>query len=181
MRKLALVSLAAVAVAVLVAAVATRGTGPGAAKASSHREAPLISQDPTADNTDLYAFVSPDKPDTATIIANWIPGEDPAAGPNYYTFSTSARYDIYVDKNGDGKPDITYYFRFSDLPCQFFLGQNAAAYTVTKVVNGKVRWSSTGSWTRAGQRRPRWTRLPQPRGCGSSFAGRRLDGLRRPA
>ena len=97
-RKLAFVSLAAVAVAVLVAVAATRGAGPGAAKASSHREAPLISQDPTADNTDLYAFVSPDKPDTATIIANWIPGEDPAAGPNYYTFSTSARYDIYVDR-----------------------------------------------------------------------------------
>ena len=108
MRKLALATLAAVAVAVLVAVVATRGSGPGAASASSHREAPLISQDPTADNTDLYAFVSPDKPATATIIANWIPGEDPAAGPNYYTFSTSARYDIYVDKNGDGKPDITY-------------------------------------------------------------------------
>ena len=147
MRKLALVSLAAVAVAVLVAAVATRGTGPGAAKASSHREAPLISQDPTADNTDLYAFVSPDKPDTATIIANWIPGEDPAAGPNYYTFSTSARYDIYVDKNGDGKPDITYYFRFSNLPSQFFLGQTQQRYTVTKVVNGKSTLVKSGLMT----------------------------------
>lgn len=101
MRKLAFVLLAAASIAAIVAVVATRGASPEAAKASSHREAPLISQDPTADNTDLYAFVSPDKPDTATIISNWIPGEDPAAGPNYYTFSPSARYDIYVDKNGD--------------------------------------------------------------------------------
>ena len=57
------------------------------AGASSHREAPLIADDPTADNTDLYAFRSPDKPDTVTIISNVIPGEDPAAGPNYYRFS----------------------------------------------------------------------------------------------
>src|SRR5579884_2930226 len=112
--------LAALAVAAAVA-VAVRGGGPQVASASSHREAPLISQDPTADNTDLYAFVSPDKPDTATIIANWIPGEDPAAGPNYYTFSQTARYDIYIDKNGDGKPDVTYYFRFQNLPSQLFL------------------------------------------------------------
>jgi Domain of unknown function (DUF4331) len=146
-RKLALATLAAVAVAVLVAVVATRGSGPGTASASSHREAPLISQDPTADNTDLYAFVSPDKPDTATIIANWIPGEDPAAGPNYYTFSTSARYDIYVDKNGDGKPDITYYFRFTNLPSQFFLGNTQQRYTVTKVVGGKSTLVKSGLMT----------------------------------
>ena len=80
--------------------------------ASSHREAPLISEDPSADNTDLYAFRSPDKPNTLTIVSNWIPGEDPAAGPNYYTFSQSAKYNIYIDRNGDGKPDISYYFRF---------------------------------------------------------------------
>src|SRR6201987_3726610 len=66
------------------------GTPLSVSRASSHREAPLISQDPAADNTDLYAFVSPDKPDTVTIIANWIPGEDPGAGPNYYTFSPTA-------------------------------------------------------------------------------------------
>jgi hypothetical protein len=127
---------AAAAVAAVVA-VATRGGGPQAASASSHREAPLVSQDPTADNTDLYAFVSPDKPSTATIISNWIPGEDPAAGPNYYTFSPSARYDIYADKNGDGKPDVAWYFRFKNLPSQFFLGNTQQSYTITKVVNGK--------------------------------------------
>jgi Domain of unknown function (DUF4331) len=133
-RKLALGLVLAAAVASLIAVAATRGGGPQVASASSHREAPLISQDPTADNTDLYAFVSPDKPDTATVIANWIPGEDPAAGPNYYTFSPTARYDIYVDKNGDGKPDISYQFRFKNQPSQFFLGNTQQSYTVTKTV-----------------------------------------------
>jgi hypothetical protein len=129
-------ALAALAVTAAVA-VAVRGSGPQSASASSHREAPLISQDPTADNTDLYAFVSPDKPSTATIVSNWIPGEDPAAGPNYYTFSSTARYDIYADKNGDGVPDITYRFRFHDLPSQLFLGNTQQSYTVTKIANGK--------------------------------------------
>src|SRR5438128_6032024 len=112
MRKLAIVLLAAVAAAALVVGLATRGSSPTAATASSHREAPLISEDPSADNTDLYAFRSPDKPDTVTILSDWIPGEDPAAGPNWYTFSPTARYDIYADTNGDGKPDVTWYFRF---------------------------------------------------------------------
>src|SRR5207247_7939538 len=87
MRKVALVLLAAVAGATLVVAVATRASGPAAATASSHREAPLISEDPSADNTDLYAFRSPDKPDTVTILSDWVPGDVPAAGPNWYTFS----------------------------------------------------------------------------------------------
>jgi hypothetical protein len=126
-------TVAAVAAGVAVTAV-VHGGGPQTAAASSHREAPLISQDPTADNTDLYAFVSPDKPDTATVVANWIPGEDPAAGPNYYTFSPTARYDIYFDKNGDGEPDVTYQFRFRNQPSQFFLGNTQQAYTVTKIV-----------------------------------------------
>src|SRR5512133_1806224 len=128
----AAVVLTAAALAATVA-VAVRGGSPQAATASSHREAPLISQDPTADNTDLYAFVSPDKPSTATIVSNWIPGEDPAAGPNYYTFSPTARYDIYADKNGDGAPDVTYRFRFSNLPSQLFLGNTQQSYTATKI------------------------------------------------
>ena len=147
MRKLAFVLLAAAAVTVVAAVLATRGGSPEAARASSHREAPLISQDPTADNTDLYAFVSPDKSDTATIISNWIPGEDPAAGPNYYTFSESARYDVYVDTNGDGKPEITYQFRFKNQPSQFFLGNTVQSYTVTKVVKGKSTVVGSGLLT----------------------------------
>jgi len=60
--------------------------------ASSHREAPLISQDPTADNTDVYAFVSPDRPDTVTMIANYIPLEQPAGGPNFPAFDDNVLY-----------------------------------------------------------------------------------------
>src|SRR6187397_1174086 len=99
MRKLAFVVLAAAATAALIGALTSQGGSPSAAQASSHREAPLISEDPSADNTDTYAFRSPDKPDTVTIISNYVPGEDPAAGPNWYTFSPSARYDIYVDND----------------------------------------------------------------------------------
>jgi hypothetical protein len=146
-KKLAFGLALAAAVAALVAVAATRGGSPRAANASSHREAPLISQDPTADNTDVYAFVSPDKPDTATIIANWIPGEDPAAGPNYYTFSPSARYDIYIDRNGDGKPDTTYYFRFKNQPSQFFLGNTQQSYTVTRAVGKRSTVVGSGLLT----------------------------------
>jgi uncharacterized protein DUF4331 len=137
MRKLA-VALAATALALLaLVAALLRGPAPSAANASSHREAPLISEDPSADNTDLYAFRSPDKPNTLTIVSNFIPGEDPAAGPNYYTFSPSARYDIYVDRNGDGKSDVTYYFQFKRKTGAFFLGDTTQPYTVTRVANGK--------------------------------------------
>src|SRR5438445_13624550 len=122
MRKLAVaLGLAALATLALVAAL-LRGPGPSTANASSHREAPLISEDPTADNTDLYAFRSPDKPNTLTIVSNWIPGEDPAAGPNYYTFSQTAHYNIYIDRNGDGRPDETYTFRFKTPTGPYFLG-----------------------------------------------------------
>src|SRR5712691_5057282 len=139
MRKLAFVLLAAAIAAALVVGLATRGSGPSAATASSHREAPLISEDPSADSTDTYAFRSPDKPDTVTLIANVIPGEDPAAGPNWYTFSPSARYDVYADKNGDGKPDITWRFRFKTGAPVAFLGNTQQSYTVTRVENGKSR------------------------------------------
>ncbi|MBA2380916.1 MAG: DUF4331 domain-containing protein [Chloroflexi bacterium] len=80
--------------------------------ASSHREAPLISGDPGADNTDVYAFVSPDAPNTLTIIANWMPNEEPAGGPNFYPFDDKVRYEIHVDNNGDGAGDVNYAFRF---------------------------------------------------------------------
>jgi hypothetical protein len=79
---------------------------------SSHREAPGISKDPVADNTDTYAFVSPDRPDTVTLIANYIPLEGPDGGPNFYSFGDDVLYSIYIDNNGDALPDITYQFRF---------------------------------------------------------------------
>jgi hypothetical protein len=80
---------------------------------SSHREAPEISQDPVADSTDLYAFVSPDAPDTVTIIANYIPLQGPAGGPNFYSFGNDVRYAIHIDNNGDGNADVTYRFQFT--------------------------------------------------------------------
>ena len=69
---------------------------------SSHREAPEISQDPVADNTDVYAFVSPDNPDTVTLIANYIPLEGPAGGPNFFEFGDDVLYEIHIDNDGDG-------------------------------------------------------------------------------
>jgi Domain of unknown function (DUF4331) len=145
MRALLFAALAA-ALAAVGAAVALHG-GPSGAKASSHREAPLIAEDPTADTTDVYAFRSPDKPDTVTLIANVIPGEDPAAGPNWYTFSPSARYDLYVDRNGDGKPDVSWYFRFAPGKPTLFLGGTQQSYTVTKVVGGKATTVGSGLMT----------------------------------
>ena len=80
---------------------------------SSHREAPEISKDPVADSTDVYAFVSPDKPSTVTLIANYIPLQGPAGGPNFYEFGEDVLYEIHIDNNGDGRADISYQFRFS--------------------------------------------------------------------
>ena len=79
---------------------------------SSHREAPEISKDPVADSTDVYAFVSPDEPDTVTLIANYIPLQGPAGGPNFYEFGDDVLYEIHIDNDGDAQPDITYQFRF---------------------------------------------------------------------
>jgi hypothetical protein len=80
---------------------------------SSHREAPEISKDPVADSTDLYAFVSPDNPGTVTLIANYIPLQEPAGGPNFYEFGDDVLYEIHIDNNGDSRADITYQFTFS--------------------------------------------------------------------
>jgi hypothetical protein len=80
---------------------------------SSHREAPEISRDPVADSTDLYAFVSPDAAGTITIIANYLPLEAPAGGPNFYEFGDGVVYDINIDHNGSGYPSVIYRFRFT--------------------------------------------------------------------
>src|SRR3954468_1731706 len=82
--------------------------------ASSHREAPLIANDPLADNTDLYAFRSPDNPNKVILIANYIPAELPYGGPNYNSFGENIRYEIHIDNNtATNGDDIIYRFLFS--------------------------------------------------------------------
>ena len=103
MRKLALALTAAMA-AVLVAVSMSTG--------SSHREAPNTALDPTADDTDVYAFTAKNAPGHLTVVANWIPLEDPAGGPNFFRFDDRARYYINVDNTGDGKYDLRYEFKF---------------------------------------------------------------------
>jgi hypothetical protein len=102
MRKL-LIALAALTAAALTA---TFGFG------SSHREAPGITLDPTADNTDTYAWTAKDAPGDLTVAANWIPGEVPANGPNFFGWDDRARYYIHIDNTGDGRPDVSYRYQF---------------------------------------------------------------------
>ncbi|WUS04793.1 DUF4331 domain-containing protein [Streptomyces sp. NBC_01261] len=108
-------SLLVLGTGALATALGVLTLAPGVSQASSHREAPLIAGDPRADNTDVYAFTSPDKTDTVTLVANWIPFEEPNGGPNFYAFADDARYNIKIDNNGDGKADVTYTWRFRNL------------------------------------------------------------------
>lgn len=98
--------------ALSVSAVCLGLLSPAPGDASSHREAPLIAGTPSLDNTDLYAFVSPDAPSTVTMVANWQPFEEPNGGPNYYPFADNTAHDINIDNNGDAKPDIIYRWMF---------------------------------------------------------------------
>jgi hypothetical protein len=100
------------AMSLALASTALLGAGAGVSTASSHREAPLIAADPQVDNTDLYAFTSPDNPDTVTLIANWLPFQEPNGGPNFYPWAEGAHYDVNIDSQGTGKPDITYRWTF---------------------------------------------------------------------
>jgi hypothetical protein len=102
--------LAAAGTVLLAALLANIGAGPAAA--SSHREAPLIAADPAVDNTDVYAFVSPDKPDTVTFVANWFGLQEPNGGPTFYPWATDANYDINIDTDGNAKPDVGYRLTF---------------------------------------------------------------------
>jgi hypothetical protein len=119
---------------------------------SSHREAPAISKDPVADSTDVYAFVSPDKDDTVTILANYIPLEDPAGGPNFFEFGSDVLYEIHIDNTGSGTPAITYQFNFTATitdPGTFLYAtgpitsltdptwNRRQTYTITKVSDGE--------------------------------------------
>jgi hypothetical protein len=96
----------------VAAAAAAGGAVTALSSGSSHREAPLSSLDPTGDDTDVYAFTADDAPDKLTVVANWIPFEDPAGGPNFYRFDDRAKYYINIDNSGDGRPDVRYRFRF---------------------------------------------------------------------
>jgi hypothetical protein len=97
-----------------------------AAHASSHREAPLISEDPAADSTDVYMFLSPTEDHaasgTVTIVANYIPLEEPGGGPNFYRPSDDVLYEVHIDNDGDAVSDIDYQLRFKTR----FLAPNAS-------------------------------------------------------
>ena len=168
-------------------------------RASSHREAPLISNDPQADNTDVYAFVSPDAPDTVTMIASYIPFEDPAGGPNFYRFGDSVLYEIKIDNNGDGVEDITYQFRFTSQvhnPNTFLYDTGPITalddpnrnmyqtYTVTRIESGRTvftagpmrtMYDNVGAASTPELRRQRQRHLRVPAG-----GRRRRPRLRRP-
>ena len=107
MKAMAVFAVIAVGAGLMALAPMTGG-------ASSHREAPLISGDPEVDNTDFYAFSSPDRPNFVTFIANWWPFEEPASGPNFNAFDPNARYDVNIDNDGDAKAEIIYRFTFED-------------------------------------------------------------------
>jgi len=122
--------------------------------ASSHREAPLIANDPLADNTDVYAFRSPDDPNTITIIANYIPAELPHGGPNYYTFGENIRYEIHIDNDASVPGDeIIYRFTFNKVnedPTTFFnirLGAEnlKATYTMERSMDGGMTFETVVS------------------------------------
>ena len=126
---------------------------------SSHREAPEISKDPVADNADVYAFVSPDAPDTVTLISNFVPLQNPAGGPNFYEFGDDVLYSIYIDNDGDGVPEIAYQFEFETTlqnPNTFLYNTGPIAsltsptwnkrqlYSVTRVdADDATAWAST--------------------------------------
>ena len=113
MRKITKAFLMMAVAAITAASLFISGfRGTQTVQASSHREAPLIALDPTADNTDLYAFVSPDRPNSVTLLANFIPLEEPAGGPNFAKFDDNVLYQIRFDNNGDGKVDLAFQFRF---------------------------------------------------------------------
>lgn len=133
------------------------GANSAPTKASSHREAPLISNDAQADTTDVYAFVSPDRQDSVTLVGSWIPLESPEGGPNYYSFGDDVLYAINVDNVGDGKARISYQFQFKSVatnPNTFLYNTGPITsltdpdwnvrqyYTVTEVISDGVSTTS---------------------------------------
>jgi hypothetical protein len=199
-RPLALVGTLAVTVGVLAGTMIAPAVG-----ASSHREAPSISRDPSADNTDFYAFVSPDDFTTVTFVANYIPLEDPAGGPNFFSFGDDVLYSINVDNKGDGQDHIQYQFRFTTTvrnPNTFLYNTGPITgsisdpnskwnmpqtYSVTRVENGRSTTIADGLFTPPDNIGPRSTpnypnlaaqavyTLNGVHGTGKVFAGQRDD------
>src|ERR1035441_2676666 len=109
---------------------------------SSHREAPEISKDPVADSADLYAFVSPDSPSNVTIIANYVPLQQPAGGPNFYEFGDDVLYEILIDNDGDAKADVTYQFKFNTVLA------DTGANDLFLYNTGQIKHLSDATWNR---------------------------------
>ena len=163
---------------------------------SSHREAPEISKDPVADGTDTYAFVSPDKPGTVTLIANFIPLQPPDGGPNFYEFGDDVAYDIKIANSGKGKADIVYRFQFTTKirnPKTFLYNtgpidnigdpnwNRPQYYSVTRIEGGHTKQLGNGPDLPAGERRQaEYAELRDARRPGGAHA-RQPEGLRRPA
>jgi Domain of unknown function (DUF4331) len=106
---------------------------------SSHREAPEISTDPVADSTDVYAFVSPDAPGTVTLIANYVPLQEPSGGPNFYSFGNDVLYEIHVSNAGTSQSDISYQFQFSSR----FTTPDSFLYNTGPITSlGSPNWNS---------------------------------------
>ena len=190
------------AIALVTAAAASLGgsavmLAPAAGTAASHREAPAIAADPLADNTDTYAFVSPDDANKVTLIANWLPFQEPAGGPNFYYFDPAAAYYIHVDNNGDAKPDLSYKWMFKSRykNKETFLYNTGPVtslndetlnftqtYTLTEEVsgktlveNGRVAPSRVGDASMPDYASLRNDAIEKVKGGGSAFAGQADD------
>ncbi|HET9730724.1 MAG TPA: DUF4331 domain-containing protein [Acidimicrobiia bacterium] len=138
---------------------------------SSHREAPEIAKDPVADSSDLYAFVSPDAPDTVTFLANYVPLQGPAGGPNFYEFGDDVLYEIHIDNDGDSQADVTYQFRFTT---KLQVG-GTFLYNV-----GPITSLSSGTWNRRqfySVTRIDWARHNNGKGQGGSSSRVLADNL----
>ena len=165
----------------------TLSPNPTKSLASSHREAPLIVADPLADNTDTYAFSStePGRSGFVTLIANWIPFQEPSGGPHFYKFDDTVLYEIYVDNTGDGVEDVTYQFRFKTkfknadsilgmaAPNQALKGTGGIEPLITSLDDPDYNEPQTYSVTRIDRRRK--TSAPRERSADTSKQHRRTN------